>query len=177
MNNLRKFNTIAEYDSATINTPSVSWVLEDDSLHYAAYVPPTPTFQGKWEATYEDGSILSAECDSTSAISKGEITLTNLQSVEFGECVTSIGTQAFMYCRSLTSITIPDSVTYIGEYAFYGCGGLTSITVEATIPPTLASEAFYNTNNCPIYVPAASVDAYKSATNWSRNPSRIFPIP
>jgi len=37
--------------------------------------------------------------------------------------------------------------------------------------------ALENTNNCPIYVPSASVNAYKTATNWSTYASRIQAIP
>jgi hypothetical protein len=37
--------------------------------------------------------------------------------------------------------------------------------------------AFNNTNNCPIYVPAESVNAYKAASVWSNYASRIYAIP
>lgn len=122
-----------------------------------------------------------------------------------GDCVTTIGdsyyyTQApFMNCYSLSSVTIPSSVTTIARYAFYGCSGLTSITipsgvtsiyeaafsrcsgltaiyVEPTTPPALyGSEPFWNTGDCPIYVPCESVSAYQSA--WSTYASRIEGIP
>ena len=131
--------------------------------------PPTPT--SKWIATYVGGTTSSAECDSTSAITSGEITLSNLVSVEIGDCVASIGLDAFMGCRSLTSCTIGNSVTSIAGHAFEDCTSLTSITVSATTPPTLGNDTFYNTNNCPIYVPCESVEAYKSA--WSDYASRI----
>ena len=85
--------------------------------------------------------------------------------------VTSIGVGAFDYCTGLTSVTIPNSVTSIGDYAFYGCSGLTSVTIEAETPPTLGKNAFYNTNNCPIYVPCNAVNAYKTA--WSEYADRI----
>lgn len=124
-----------------------------------------------------------------------------ITSVNIHNSVTSIGTGAFYQCTGLTGkLTIPNSVTTINKYAFYGCTGLTSveigsgvtsfgysilqgctgltsITITATTPPTLSSGAFDNTNNCPIYVPAASVATYQSASGWSSYSSRIQEIP
>ena len=226
-----------------------------------------PRFEGKWKATYSGGSITTAACDSTSAITETEIAKTGLESVVIGDCVTSIGGWAFQscsgitsitipsgvtnigiaafqgctsltsinipsgvtsisdyvlsncpsltsidipngvtsigdgafnICTSLTSVTIPNSVTSIGFQAFIWCSGLrsinipsgitnigkeafsfctslTSITVNAITPPTLGTDVFYNTNNCPIYVPSESVSAYQSA--WSTYASRIQAIP
>ena len=102
---------------------------------------------------------------------------TSLTSVNIPNSVTTIGDNAFRGCNGLTSVTIPNSVTVIGNYAFSGCRGLTSVTIQATIPPTLGgTSVFNNTNNCPIYVPAESVDAYKTATNWSSLADRIQAI-
>ena len=42
---------------------------------------------------------------------------------------TSIGENAFEYCRGLTSVTIGNGVTSIGGSAFSGCSGLTSVTI------------------------------------------------
>lgn len=91
--------------------------------------------------------------------------------------VTTIDNYAFYSCSGLTSVDIPSTVTRIGTNSFFNCSGLTSVTVNATTPPTVGSLAFDSTNECPIYVPAASVDAYKAATNWSRYASRIQAIP
>lgn len=103
---------------------------------------------------------------------------TSLTSVTIGNSVTSIGAATFSYCTGLTSVTIPNSVTNIGLNAFNNCTSLKNVTIEATTPPTLANaNAFTNTNKCPIYVPAESVDAYKTTTNWSTYASRIHPIP
>ena len=104
------------------------------------------------------------------------LSCSGLTSCTIGSGVTSIGGTAFTQCSSLTSIDIPSGVTSIGSQAFVNCTGLTSVTVNATTPPTLGYSAFDSTNNCPIYVPIASVDAYKSATNWSSYASRIQAI-
>ena len=99
-----------------------------------------------------------------------------LTRVNIPDGVVNIEDFAFMDCSNLTSVTIPDSVICIGEGALYGCTRLTRITIKATTPPYLGGSAFGNTNNCPIYVPAQSVEAYKTATNWSSLASRIFAI-
>lgn len=52
-----------------------------------------------------------------------------IESVVVEPGVTSIGEQAFYYCRALTSITLPNSVRSIGEWAFYDCRSLQTITI------------------------------------------------
>ncbi|MBQ3173549.1 MAG: leucine-rich repeat domain-containing protein, partial [Alistipes sp.] len=97
-----------------------------------------------------------------------------LTSVTIPDSVTSIGSFAFYYCTSLTSVTIPDSVTEVGLYAFGYCSSLTSVYCKPTTPPSLGEGAFkwydgsWNLVNigCTIYVPTASVEAYKSAAYW-----------
>lgn len=100
----------------------------------------------------------------------------NLQAVEIPDNITKLTGYCFANCKGLTSITLPSSITYIGGYNFNNCTNLNYIVVEATTPPNLISNAFNNTNNCPIYVPDASVATYKAANNWSSLASRIFPM-
>lgn len=101
----------------------------------------------------------------------------HLTSFEIPASVTSIGNNAFAYCRGLTSITIPNSVTTIGNGTFFECTGLTSITSLNTTPPTLGTNVFYNVPaTCTIYVPAASVNAYKAASGWRDRAAYIQPI-
>ena len=98
-------------------------------------------------------------------------------SLDIPNNITNIGFQAFRRCRSLTAVTIGTGITRINEEAFTECNRLQSITINATTPPTLGDNPFYDTNDCPIYVPCSSVSAYQSATNWSDLASRIEGIP
>ena len=123
----------------------------------------------------------------------------NLTSIDIPNGVTSIGDNAFDDCYYLTSITIPDNVTSIGyeafessnltsviigsgvtsigEYAFWNCTYLESVTIMATTPPSIGNSIFGGEMSIPtIYVPSASVEAYKSASGWSDYDSYIEPI-
>ena len=94
--------------------------------------------------------------------------------------ITAIAHDAFYESLRLKTVTIPSSVTSIEEYAFYYCESLKSVYCKPTTPPALGASAFDNSDNgtdkpigCKIIVPNASVEAYKSATDWKRYQSYI----
>ena len=92
----------------------------------------------------------------------------SLTSVTIPDSVTTIGYCAFSGCSSLTSITIPDSVTAIGTWAFDECSSLESVYCKPTTPPSIGNLVFDdNASGRKIYVPAESVEAYKTAEGWS----------
>lgn len=101
----------------------------------------------------------------------------SLTSINLHNGITNIGNNAFNNCTGLTTCRIGSGVTTIGYSAFNNCTSLASITVNATTPPTLGSNAFKYTNNCPIYVPSESVETYKTTSGWSTYASRIQAIP
>lgn len=135
-------------------------------LYSGGTTPPTPpVFQGKWKATYTGGTTSSADCDASSAITSGEIALTDLESVEIGDCVTSLNINAFNDYNTLSSVTLSNSVSIIGVQAFrntslinvelsdnvvsigisafYGCASLTSVTIGDGVA-TIDQSAFQN---------------------------------
>ncbi len=84
--------------------------------------------------------------------------------------VTVIGRYAFFYCleNGSYSITLPSVLSTIEYGAFYGCSGLSEITSLASTPPSVENKAFdYVNKSIPVYVPAGTVNAYKSAYGWS----------
>lgn len=86
-------------------------------------------------------------------------------SVTLPDTVETIGSSAFLSSRAnLTEITIPASVTSIGDYAFAQNEAIMTVTCLAVTPPVLGRNALFSLT---IKVPAASVAAYKAATNWS----------
>ena len=91
--------------------------------------------------------------------------------------ITTIPGDCFNSCSTLTSLTLSDKITYINGSGLRNCASLKRITCKATTPPTCAGNyVFGATNPDAIYVPAASVDAYKSAHSWDAFADRIFAI-
>ena len=117
----------------------------------------------------------------------------NLSSVTIGNSVTTIGTDAFHGC-SFTSITIPNSVKTLRIFSFRSCYGLSSITIpssvtsieelafalcyylneiinESTVPQTIGAQGLFGDfvgemSARTLRVPAASLDAYRTAPVW-----------
>lgn len=106
-----------------------------------------------------------------------------LEEVIFPEGFLELGGGTFVECTSLKNPVLPETLSIISAVStFYGCTGLESITFLSQYPPTVVdgeytNDMFDNTNDCPIYVPAASVDYYKQANGWSKYASRIQAIP
>jgi hypothetical protein len=83
----------------------------------------------------------------------------------------------FGNCAKLYFVRLPATLTSIGRQAFYGCKALETFICEAVTPPSLDSTAFTSTNSTfVIYVPDASLEAYKSASNWSAIADYIKPL-
>ena len=190
------------YDSGEtwITVYTTTGELIEANSEYCGYVEP----QIKFMANYSDNTTYSAECNSsttlgiptTKAHSTSYTAMTNaiigdcvtiidynafsgcssLTSVTIPNSVTSIGSHAFEDCYAITNITIPSGVTSIGGWAFIYCNSLESITILSETPPTLGRYSLDFTNDCTIYVPVSSVEAYKSAEVWSDYADRITAI-
>ena len=100
----------------------------------------------------------------------------SLTSIIIPNSITKIGDEAFYFCESLTTITIPNSVTESGKRAFSYCRNVTSVYCKSTTPPIGYAKMFYSPDSrLKIYVPRASVSAYKTADGWSKYADAIEP--
>lgn len=99
-----------------------------------------------------------------------------------GDYIESIAAWAFKNQTKIQSITLSSTVTNIkgdtqAYSPFVGCTGLSTLYCLSMSPPALPPNAFADAaQGFTIYVPASSVSAYRTATNWSTYASRIQPI-
>lgn len=96
---------------------------------------------------------------------------TALQHLEIPASIQTIPSSCFTGCNSLETLKLASSVRTIAAQGFSYMGTNTAsgvtITVLATTPPNLASSGFNNSNINKIIVPAGTLTAYQTATNWS----------
>ena len=96
--------------------------------------------------------------------------------ISIGKKVTEISDYMFSGVR-VSRLTLPATVSSIGKYAFYDCRNLDHVFCLRSDPPTIGENVFYKckkmTGEC-IKVPANSLDAYKSAHNWSVYADKMY---
>lgn len=104
----------------------------------------------------------------------------NLSSVTIGDGVTEIG-GTFYGCTSLKNITFGKNVNLITENTLKDCINLESITIKSIEPPVTGSSSPYSSHylvsTCTIYVPASSVERYKTNRYWAKYADQIQAIP
>lgn len=101
-----------------------------------------------------------------------------IDSINFPEGLTTIGQEVFKntYFKN-TVIELPSTITSIGRGAF-DCNTKATYIVKATTPPTIGSDTFNTSRINKIYVPKSEnqviLNAYKTATNWSKFANYIY---
>lgn len=73
---------------------------------------------------------------------------------------------------AITRLVLPETVTEVGKKVAEKCKSLSRIECHAIVPPKLDG---VSDNKIELYVPAVSVNAYRSAKNW-KNFKNILPL-
>ena len=102
----------------------------------------------------------------TSIGTQAFLNCSSLTSIDLPASLTSIGFSAFQRCSSLTSIELPASVTSIGSNAFGYCSNLDRIYLLGETPFTYDSNAFIKDYERAIIVPESAVETYHTAEGW-----------
>ena len=105
-------------------------------------------------------------------------TSSSIVSAEFESLKTMAGV-SFMSCTRLTSLVFGDKFESLLRGIASMCSQLKTITIKAVTPPKAGSTSLFVMCNAltNIYVPAESVEAYKTANKWSAKASIISAIP
>lgn len=114
----------------------------------------------------------------------------SLKKVVVPESVKTMGTDVFAFCTALEEASLPSSLPYIAARLFKGCTALSVVTIGnavenidgdvfdgcnnlttfncMTATPPACGKAFDATmlENCTLYIPSGSLEAYKTADFW-----------
>jgi len=169
-NNLKKFSTESDYQSATLNYPAVSWVTSTDAVHFDKSAP-TPQV-AKAVAYFSNGDVVTIPYDGQTILTRLEILgdrlAEDLTAIEVGESVSEIENACFEYCSSLSSVSLTNSITTIGGGAFRETTSLGSILIPEGVT-YFASEVFKNSGISDILMPNSTTEigqkAFRNCSN------------
>lgn len=174
--NLRTIKEQALYKCSGLESvilPPTIETIEDDAFHYCPRLASINIPEGVksiGSCAFAGASALTeiAIPQSVTTIGKNAFAATGLHSIIIPEGVAVIEYSTFYNCKSLNSIVLPSTITSIGDRVFDYCYELKEIHCKATTPPTLEMFSLLsNISGRKIYVPHGSVEAYKTAENWS----------
>ena len=79
----------------------------------------------------------------------------------------------------LKRIHIPSTFKLFGDNSLAGCSQLEYIRIDITntLPTLDGADVFQDTNDCPIYVPAAWLQVFKTSEKWSDYADRYVALP
>lgn len=188
MKHLRLFKTEAEYSSATLELPNVSYVVETKGVNYKPSVgSKSGVIMARYNATEENMLALADTSNVKSLKVNGE-------NVEFGDMYyfSEVGeydveielidptlingtihdeddnviSNSMFYDglndwigACLTSVVIPEGVTTIGDDAFDGCYSLTSVNIPDSVT-SIGVGAFYDCTSLPVENNLCYADTY-----------------
>ena len=200
--NLRKFATLAEYQSAELIKPAVSLIEATDGVYFDQKEPPfggltvkydiqDPTLEiglfnggGSSESSSESGSGGGGGALPTTMIVDGnpETPINTWRFETAGEHIVqyefadnAVPQEFLDSVGSAKEVIVGTDIVGIGHTAFNV--KLTSATCLSTTPPSIADMSTFGGGeygqSYPIYVPSSAENTYKTASIWASLASRI----
>ena len=143
-------------------------------------IPEGVTEIGKWafrNATALASITLPDSLESLGAYTDNALTFmgTKITSIVIPDKVTEMPRNMFAKCNELVSITYGSGITQANYVASAALPKLAEIIFTSATPPTISADFLEDQTlaNLQIKVPAAAVDAYKAAENWTAYADRI----
>ena len=203
MNNLKKFETEADYSAATLNYPAVSWVVSGDTVHFDKS-GATPSVNDKIMMAFSSdrtgNDIILAALASTeptelfNKIELNDVDVTSLVRSDGYLLNYSVANTDYLAKYDVKE-TVYSSIfeRFVGNLGVYGSSdgvellipsqitvvdnmpsNITKLVIEATTPPTTSMGTSGYEDLQGIYVPDAALSAYKTA--WYNFSDIIYPI-
>lgn len=188
-----------------VNMPSTSTLMEIPNIfnnNYSLKSISLPNTYTAFSGAFQNTPLLRKITTLLQEIATNMFAGSGVEHINLSNSITTASSSAFNISTGLKKFIAPTSLTTLGINLFrqnnitsileFG-PNLTTIDVRAfelmgaalefvflsTTPPTLASNSFDATTMkaaTKIYVPDASVAAYKAATNWSTWANYIYPL-
>lgn len=188
MRYLNKFATKADYEAymaTNENFPFVGYIADDKKVEYISELPSIQFEDAEVlrvllaNGVGSDGKITHRQAKAVTSIGtwfKGNTAIKRFKELqyftsikEFGDFYLNNSGSPFAGCSNLEVVYLPESTTLIGNYAFDNCDKL-DIVCLATTPP---GSNLNPLDGQRMYVPDASLDAYKANSNYA---SRVYPL-
>lgn len=141
----------------------------------SAEIPSSLTTIGQ-AAFYGCSKLTSFDFKNVKTIARAAFQGTKLTSVVLNEGFTTISGGSYGAFSNLTTVKyfdFPSTTTTIDDGAIFKYGSPV-VVCRAINPPSLSQTT--NNNNVVVYVPQESLEAYQTATGWSRFASKTYAI-
>ena len=192
MNNLKKFETEADYSAATLNYPAVSWVVSGDTVHFDKS-GAAPTINDKvmmaFSSNITGNDIILVNLGSDAPtnyfnkIELNDVDVTSLVRVDGHLSNYSVANTDYLAKYDVKEAYYNSIFErFVGNLGVYGSSdgvellipsqitvvdhmptNITKLVIEATAPPTTSMGTSGYENLQGIYVPDAALSAYQTA--------------
>lgn len=160
--NCSKLTQVPQFDTSKVTSIS-------EMFYNCSELIEIPQFDTS-NVTYMMSAFRNVGCE---IIDLGDWNLAKIPNTNDSNC-----SEIFRNSANLKKVVLPASLRYLGKNSFSSCPNLTTIILKNPTPLGILSTTFsgMTSEGYSIYVPDESVQAYKTAPNWTNIADRIKPM-